>query len=137
MRYEYGKIARKTSVIRRFESSGHYFAAPPPRLPRDCFVGPHSGRVRNHDCGGAELLAQACQALDRAEGLAAAIARDGDVVRSRGGVFKTHPAVREELACRSFVVRTLERLGVTSESVKRPGRPPSGGVGWQPDDDEP
>jgi len=90
-----------------------------------------------HDCGGAELLAQACQALDRAEGLAAAIARDGDVVRSRGGVFKTHPAVREELACRSFVVRTLERLGVTSESVKRPGRPPSGGVGWQPDDDEP
>jgi len=90
-----------------------------------------------HDCGGAELLAQACQALDRAEGLAAAIARDGDVVRSRGGVFKTHPAVREELACRSFVVRTLERLGVTSETVKRPGRPPSGGVGWQPDDDEP
>ena len=90
-----------------------------------------------HDCGGAELLAQACQALDRAEGLAAAIARDGDVVRSRGGVFKTHPAVREELACRSFEGRTLERLGVTSESVKRPGRPPSGGVGWQPDDDEP
>lgn len=90
-----------------------------------------------YDCGGAELLAQACQALDRAEGLAAAIARDGDVVRSRGGVFKTHPAVREELACRSFVVRTLERLGVTSETVKRPGRPPSGGVGWQPDDAEP
>ena len=90
-----------------------------------------------YDCGGAELLAQACQALDRAEGLAAAIARDGDVVRSRGGVFKTHPAGREELACRSFVVRTLERLGVTSETVKRPGRPPSGGVGWQPDDDEP
>jgi hypothetical protein len=89
------------------------------------------------DCGGMELLAQACQALDRAEGLAAAIARDGDVVRSRTGVPKTHPAVREELACRSFVVRTLERLGVTSETVKAPGRPPSGGVGWQPDDDEP
>jgi len=85
---------------------------------------------RIRDTGGIELLAQACAALDRAEALAAAIARDGDVVYSRAGVPKTHPAVREELACRAFIVRTLERLGVTTENIKPgPGRPASG-FGW-------
>ena len=38
------------------------------------------------DRGGVELLAQACQAADRAEALAEAIARDGSVVYSRSGV---------------------------------------------------
>jgi hypothetical protein len=84
------------------------------------------------DCGGVELLAQACQALDRAERLAEAIARDGDVIHSRTGVPRTHPAVKDELACRAFVVRTLERLGLNIEAVRPPGRPPGGGLGWIP-----
>jgi len=73
------------------------------------------------------------EALDRAEALAAAIARDGDVVYSRTGVPKTHPAVKDELACRSFVVKTLERLGLNIENLKPgPGRLPSPS-GWRPD----
>ena len=85
------------------------------------------------DRGGIELLAQACAALDRAEGLAAAIAIDGAIVYSRTGVPRCHPAVKDELACRAFVVRTLERLGLNVEAVKPgPGRPPSA-FGWTPD----
>ena len=82
------------------------------------------------DRGGVELLAQACQAADRAEALAEAIARDGSVVYSRSGVPKSHPAIKDELANRAFVVRTLERLGLNVEAVKPgPGRPPSA-LGW-------
>jgi hypothetical protein len=49
------------------------------------------------DIGGIELLAQACAALDRAEGLAAAIAADGDVIRTRTGV--PHASGGEGRAC--------------------------------------
>jgi hypothetical protein len=83
------------------------------------------------DRGGVELLAQCCAALDRAEALAEAIERDGPVVYSRTGP-KSHPAAKDELACRAFIVRTLERLGLNVEAVKPgPGRPPSG-FGWTP-----
>jgi hypothetical protein len=81
------------------------------------------------DRGGIELLAQACAALDRAEMLAEAIAKDGSVIYSRTGVPKSHPAVKDELACRAFVVRTLERLGLNVEAVKPVGRP-SNFSGW-------
>lgn len=38
---------------------------------------------------------------------------------------KAHPAIREELACRGFVVRTLQKLGLNCEPVRSgPGRPP-------------
>src|SRR5262245_52251494 len=92
-------------------------------------LGPHGawlwGAVmkdyRVEDIGGRELLCEACQALDRAEGLAEAIARDGEVIHTRTGVPKSHPAVKDELACRSFVVKTLERLGLNVETVKPPG----------------
>jgi len=117
--------------------SGRAAIISPPRP-----LGPHGTALWNRvqaeyridDCGGVELLAEACQALDRAESLAAAIARDGEVVRSRTGVPKTHPAVREELGYRSFVVKTLERLGLNVETVKAPGRPPKP-TGWLPEDD--
>jgi len=75
------------------------------------------------DTGGIELLAQACQALDRAEALADAIARDGATIYSRTGVPKTHPSVKDELALRAFIVKTLERLGLNVETIQRPGRP--------------
>jgi hypothetical protein len=82
------------------------------------------------DRGGLELLAQACAALDRAESLAEAIAEDGPVIRSRSGP-RSHPACKDELACRAFTVRTLERLGLNVEAVKTPGRPPRT-FGWTP-----
>jgi len=116
--------------------SGETVGILPPRK-----LGPHGTNLWNRvqgeygikDTGGIELLAQACAALDRAESLAAAIARDGDVILSRTGIPKTHPAVREELACRAFVVKTLERLGLNVEVLKPgPGRPPEP-TGWVPD----
>lgn len=81
------------------------------------------------DRGGVELLAQACAALDRAEGLAEAIATDGAIVYTRTGVPRSHPGCKDELACRAFVVRTLERLGLNVEAVRPVGRPPSS-AGW-------
>ena len=78
------------------------------------------------DVGGIELLCLACQALDRAENLAEAIARDGEVIHTRAGVPKTHPAVRDELQCRAFAAKMLQKLGVTDEPLKSIGRPPRG-----------
>jgi hypothetical protein len=78
---------------------------------------------RIDDAGGIELLAQACAASDRVEALAERINADGEVVQTRSGP-KAHPALRDELAGRAFICRTLERLGVTLETVKPIGRPP-------------
>jgi Phage terminase, small subunit len=86
---------------------------------------------RIEDRGGIEILAQCCASLDRAENLAEAIARDGEVVHSRTGVPKSHPAIRDELAARAFVCRTLERLGLNIETIKSQGRPPRS-FGWTP-----
>jgi hypothetical protein len=81
------------------------------------------------DRGGIELLAQACSGLDRAEQLAEAVKADGAIIYSRTGVPRSHPAVKDELALRAFIVRTLERLGLNVEGVRPVGRPP-GSVGW-------
>jgi hypothetical protein len=81
------------------------------------------------DRGGIELLAQAAGALDLIEALGEAIARDGAIVYGRAGP-KAHPAVKDQIAARAFLVRTLEKLGVTSETIKPgPGRPPNA-YGW-------
>ena len=88
------------------------------------------GAYRIEDEGGIELLAQACAALDRAEALAAAIAEDGAVIHVRG-VPRSQPGCKDELACRAFVTRTLERLGLNVETVKPPGRPTKP-CGWIP-----
>ena len=85
------------------------------------------------DIGGIELLAQAAQALDRAEALAARIAHDGEVIYLKG-VPRAHPAVKDELACRAFVVRTLQRLGlnVNVDQSRPVGRPAAGiGITWK------
>jgi len=86
---------------------------------------------RIQDRGGIELLAQACQSLDRAEALRDAIDRDGNTIYTPSGMPKSHPAIKDELACRAFVVRTLERLGLNIETIKPPGRPPRP-FGWSP-----
>jgi hypothetical protein len=85
------------------------------------------------DAGGVEMLTLACQALDRAEELATAIKEDGAVIRTRG-IVKEHPGIKAELANRSFVVRTLQRLGLDVEALKSVGRPPASG-GWNPEED--
>jgi hypothetical protein len=76
------------------------------------------------DAAGVEMLAQACTALDRAEALRGEIETDGEVIRSRGQI-RDHPALKHELAARSFVVRTLARMGLSFEPLRSsPGRPP-------------
>jgi hypothetical protein len=77
------------------------------------------------DRAGLELLSQACACLDRAEGLAAQINADGAVIRAGDGV-RTHPAIKDEVACRTACVRILEKLGITREPLRpSPGRPPA------------
>jgi hypothetical protein len=60
------------------------------------------------DPGGIELLMQACEAADRIARLGERIDADGEIVEGRNGP-RAHPALREELAGRAFICRTLER----------------------------
>jgi hypothetical protein len=106
--------------------------APPPRPLR------HHGQAlwneiqREYqitDTGGVEVLAQICAALDRAEQLSEAIEREGPLVPTSNGTMRGHPAIKDELVCRTFIVRSLQRLGVNVSVVppRGPGRPPSRG----------
>jgi len=85
---------------------------------------------RVDDAGGIELLAQAAAAADRVEALAERISADGEVVHTRNGP-QAHPALRDELAGRAFICRTLERLGLNLEAIKPMGRPPSRSGAWR------
>jgi hypothetical protein len=49
-------------------------------------------------------------------------------IHTRGSI-KMHPGVKDELACRGFVCRTLHRLGLNVETIKPNGRPAVGIVG--------
>lgn len=80
-----------------------------------------------NDEAGREILWQACAGLDRAEGLAVEIRRDGPILQTRAGP-KEHPGLRGELAARAFVVRTLSRLGLSYEPVRSTTGRPSPGV---------
>ena len=115
-------VAGETTVVSPPRPLGSHGAALWDRIQREYAI---------TDCGGVELLCLASQELDRAESLAEAIVRDGNVIYSRTGVPRTHPAVKDELACRAFVVKTLERLGLNVEAIKPPGRPPAQ-MGWRP-----
>jgi hypothetical protein len=76
------------------------------------------------DAGGAEMLLQICAAADRAAECGAVIAQDGPVIRTKTGL-RDHPLLKHELAARSFVVRSLHRLGLDIEPTRaRVGRPP-------------
>jgi Phage terminase, small subunit len=78
---------------------------------------------RIDDAAGCELLAQACLAADRAQELHALIAKDGMTIETKIGM-KAHPCLKDELAARAFIVRTLQRLGLNLEVVRPgPGRP--------------
>jgi hypothetical protein len=78
------------------------------------------------DAAGVELLMQACECADRIARLAERIDKDGEVIETENGP-KVHPAVKEELAGRAFIVRTLRALGLNLEPVRSVGRP----TAWQ------
>jgi hypothetical protein len=81
------------------------------------------------DASGLEMLFQVCSAADLASDYAATIARDGGpAVRTKSGI-KEHPLVRHELAARSFVVRSLHRLGFDVVAPRNElGRPSGDGA---------
>jgi hypothetical protein len=79
------------------------------------------------DTGGLALLEQLCAATDQIAECAAAVARDGLMVRGKFGP-REHPLLKHELALRSFVCRGLVKLGLNVEPVKSVGRP----AGWSP-----
>jgi hypothetical protein len=85
------------------------------------------GVVTNYafdDPGSIEILHQACQAADRAEACRRIIDEDGEALRTRTGP-KAHPLLRDELNNRTFVVRSLARLGLDLEPIRTvTGRPP-------------
>ena len=85
------------------------------------------------DSGGREMLAQACAAADGIVESGEVIARDGLMLRTKSGP-KEHPLLKHQLALRSFVMRTLARLGLDVEPVKSIGRP-AGKFGWTGDAD--
>jgi hypothetical protein len=77
------------------------------------------------DAGGLELLLQACALADRIAGLEAEIERTGLMIPTKQGV-RSKPLLKEEVATRSLLIRTLQKLGVTEESIKPVGRPSRG-----------
>jgi hypothetical protein len=85
---------------------------------------------RLDDVGSQELLCQACTALDRAEALADRIRSDGETLITRAGP-RAHPGIRDELAARGFVVRTIQKLGLTYETIRPVGRPGTA-LSWEP-----
>jgi phage terminase small subunit len=112
------------SVPRRAE------AAPIPREPPGNLREPGRdlwnrvvGEFEIADTAGLTLLALACQALDRAEGLRQRIDADGETIQTPHGV-KSHPGIRDELSNRAFVAKALERLGIAFEMKRPVGRPP-------------
>jgi hypothetical protein len=74
------------------------------------------------DSGGQQMLQQICEAADRVHEFGAIISRDGPVVRTKAGP-KDHPLIKHELAARSFIVRSLHRLGLDVEPIRAVGRP--------------
>ena len=77
---------------------------------------------RIDDCGGRALLAQACHAADMVSRLRSQVDSDGLMLKMQSG-WRAHPALRDELGFRSFIVSTLKKLGVTDEPVRQHGRP--------------
>ena len=69
------------------------------------------------------MLTQACQTLDRAEGLADRIAEDSDIIRTPTGI-KAHPGIREELAARGLSFGPYPEVGLNFQYGYAGPKPP-------------
>jgi hypothetical protein len=78
------------------------------------------------DSSGITSVMHICLAEDRLEAVERQIAEDGEVVMTRAGP-KEHPLLKIELQLRSFIVRSLQRLGLQVPSI---GRPPGSHRGY-------
>jgi len=86
------------------------------------------------DSGGRELLCLICEALDRVQSLRAEIDKEGEIVTTKEGNLRDHPALRHELANRSFIAKGLAKLGLALETpVRGVGRPAGPGLGVGPE----
>src|SRR5262245_18565271 len=72
------------------------------------------------DTAQTQQLYQACCAADRASKLRQHIDRDGEMVGPPDGVRRDHPCLKQELAARAFVVRTLANLFPPPRDEKPP-----------------
>jgi hypothetical protein len=81
------------------------------------------------DRAGLEILQQICTAVDQIEALNVEIARDGVTTQNGARGMREHPALRPLVALKSFVVRSLGKLGIGLEPVRSVGRPGLG-TGW-------
>ena len=68
------------------------------------------------------MLLQICEAADSLAGYDEQIARDGPTIRTASGL-REHPLLKHQLATRSFIVRSLHRLGLDII-------PPRHEIGW-------
>jgi hypothetical protein len=82
------------------------------------------------DAGGVELLMQACEASDRLAQIKTQVARDGLTIKTKSGL-REHPLLKAELGLRSFITRTLVRLGINTEAVQSVGRPGRKGLDYR------
>jgi hypothetical protein len=86
------------------------------------------------DSGGQQMLLQICEAADRVQEFSTIIKRDGPVIRTKMRP-KDHPLLKHEQAARSFIIRSLGRLGLDVEPLKAIGRPTQPNA-WTPPDVE-
>src|SRR5262245_2521782 len=84
---------------------------------------------RIEDSGGRAILLQICAAADNLADCDIAIARDGAMISSRTGP-KEHPLLKQRLALRAFICRSVQRLGLNLEASKPVGRPPGPAKGY-------
>jgi len=87
------------------------------------------------DSGGRTILLQICCATDDLHDCTLAIERDGAVINTRNGL-REHPLCRRQIALRSFIVRSVQRLGLSLETTKPIGRPPGANAGLTYEDFE-
>jgi hypothetical protein len=79
------------------------------------------------DAAGLETLLRISQAADTLASYDEQIERDGPTIRTASGV-REHPLLKHQLATRSFIVRSLHRLGLDIIPPRNEiGRPSGGG----------
>jgi hypothetical protein len=117
-------MAEKTPNISLVKAAGA------PKAPRK--LGPHGSNLwravhaeyQIDDIGGIELLALACESLDRSEACKEQINSEGQVLKTKTG-WREHPLLKHETQSRALAARLLGRLGLDVEALRSgPGRPP-------------